>query len=125
MGLRMALKKENNGLYCEFPGAYWCIDDIAMGKDGATDVMVHFFFSAYPSREAKQMAGETAELLPFGGGPSHFYQPVLYRWEGLFRATDIFPDGMLVTEAAQKEVMYPFVKAYLNLTEAEDILEEV
>jgi len=124
MALTMALLKENNPLYCDFPEAYWSIDDIAMGKIGADEPMVRFSFTAYPSREAKYLTSQPIPGVGFGGAAKPVYEPALYHWEGQFRASDIFLDGMPVTESAQKAILYPFVKAYLGLTEAVDVLED-
>lgn len=48
----------------------------------------------------------------------------LYRWVGMFRASDIFPDGIPTTTTAQLAILYPFVKQYLNLVDVVDVLEE-
>lgn len=124
MALRMALPKENNPAYMDFSDAYWCIDDIAMGKIGADEPMVRFTFTAYPSREAKYKTSQPIPGFGFGSASKPVYEPALYRWEGQFRASDIFPTGMPVTEAAQKAILYPFVKTYLGLTNSVDVLED-
>ena len=123
MGLQFSLHKEYNSLYQDFPTAYWSVDNIALGKDGDA-VMVRFEFTAYPSREAKQQENTQVSPLSFGGSVFPHVQAALYQWVGLFSAAVIFPDGMPITEAAQKEVLYPFIKTYLQLSDAVDILEE-
>ena len=123
MGLLCALHKEYNCLYQDFPTAYWSVDNIALGKDG-DGVMVRFEFTAYPSREAKQQENTLVSQLLFGGPVFPHVQAALYQWVGLFSAVEIFPDGMPITEAAQKDVLYPFIKEYLQLSDAVDVLEE-
>lgn len=124
MGLIMPLPKENNPLYYDFPQAYWSIDEIVMGKIGADEPIVRFTFTAYPSREAKGMTNQMIPNIGFGGASVSLYQSALYRWTGQFRAFNIFPDGMPITESAQKAILYPFVKSFLGLTNAVDVLED-
>jgi hypothetical protein len=123
MGLQFALHKENNAFYTDFPEAYWAVDNIAMGKDGSA-VMVRFEFTAYPSREAKHLQNSRVAPLAFGGPVFPHVNSALYQWVGLFQAEEIFPNGMPVSEDAQKDIMYPFIKNYLGLSDAIDVLEQ-
>jgi hypothetical protein len=42
----------------------------------------------------------------------------------MFRASDIFPDGIPTTTVQQLAILYPFVKQYLDLVDVVDVLEE-
>jgi hypothetical protein len=48
----------------------------------------------------------------------------LYRWDALFPAAMIFTGGIPISRAGQLAVLYPFVKQYLNLVDAIDVLEK-
>lgn len=122
MGLQFTLPKENNAFYTDFPDAYWSVDNISMGKDGDA-VMVRFEFTAYPSREAKLNQDAMVNQLAFGGPVFPHVNAALYRWVGLFQAIELFPEGMPIEESDQKDVLYAFVKSYLGLTDAIDVLE--
>jgi hypothetical protein len=123
MGLQFTLPKENNAFYTDVIDAYWSIDDIAMGKDGDA-IMVRFEFTAYPSREAKLMQNTMVGQLMFGGPIFPHVNAALYQWIGLFQASEIFPDGMPIEESAQKDTLYPFIKDFLGLLDAIDVLED-
>lgn len=124
MGLLMNLPKQDNVLYIDFNNAYWSIDSIIFsnGSDGIN--YCTFTFNAYGSREAKLMNLTPIELtLQFGGPIGIAYTPKLHQWEGSFKSTDLFPTGIPVNESDQKDVLYMFIKSYLNLTDYTDVLE--
>jgi hypothetical protein len=125
MGLSFTLNKEDNHLYCDFAEAYWSIDDIAFYTTGNNITMVRFNFNAYASRDAKLLRSTTITPLHHFGGPcSTVVDPLLYQWCGEFDASTIFPNGIPTSVNEQKIILYAFVKSYLNLTDAVDVLEE-
>lgn len=124
MALQMDLNRGSNHLYVDWIAAYWVIENIRVGnQDGIATVA--FDFCAYPSREAR-LANLTmvSSSLPFGGPARVAVEPVLYQWTAVFPATAVFGESLPLTEAGQRAVLYPFVKSYLGLTEAVDVLEE-
>ena len=128
MGLLMDLPKEHNSLYHDFTDAYWAIAKVSFGSQGGDgSVMTSFEFAAFPTRESKK-ATETfqeATSLPTFGGPIYgIVDSCIYRWMGMFRASDIFADGIPTTTAGQLALLYPFVKRYLDLVDVVDVLEE-
>jgi hypothetical protein len=128
MGILMQLPKEANTLYFHFDTAYWAIENVSFGSQGGDgSVMVSFLFTAYPNRDAKQKTASLEQVQQFSmfGGPiSTMYEAQLYRWAGLFRASDIFAHGIPTSFTEQLAILYPFVKTYLNLADATDVLEE-
>ncbi|MFA7126356.1 MAG: hypothetical protein WC182_02175 [Bacilli bacterium] len=128
MGLLMNLPKENNSMYLDFLEAYWAIGKISFGSNGGDgSVMCSFNFSAYPNRDSKKATEALVEPSIMGGfgGPLHsVVDSCLYRWTGLFRASDIFPTGIPTTSDEQLALLYPFVKQYLNLVDVVDVLED-
>ena len=128
MGIMMRLPKEANTLYYDFESAYWAIENISFGSQGGDgSVMVSFLFSAYPNRDAKQKTTsleQVQQFSTFGGPTSMMYEAQLYQWAGIFRASDIFLHGIPTSFTEQLAILYPFIKAYLNLDEATDVLEE-
>lgn len=128
MGLLMDLPKECNSLHHDFNQAYWSIEDISFASQGSDgSVMVAFMFHAYPDREAKRKTLLFEEALPFrtfGGPITQTVNARLYRWAGLFTASLIFPNGIPTTRNGQMAAMYPYVKSYLNLGDATDVLED-
>jgi hypothetical protein len=128
VGIVMDLDKSQNALFHQFEQAYWAIENVAFGSDGADgSVMVSFNFSAYPSRESKKAMEQLTEPVSngkFGGPVMNIVESTLYRWSGIFRASDIFAVGIPVLKEEQLEILYPFVKSYLKLTDAQDVLEE-
>jgi hypothetical protein len=125
MGLQFDLNKENNILYTDFYDAYWSIEDISIESYGGA-VMVRFTFYAYPSRESKTKTInlESVTQLDFGGAMSTVSNGRLYQWDGAFTASDVFPDGIPVTTEGQLEILYPYIKEYLGLSDAVDVLED-
>ncbi len=120
MGLQLTLAKENNRQYSDYVDAYWSVDDI-----GYTTRTVSFRLNCYPSREAKyrnlnQMPGST---LPVGSASPEVYDTILYSWETYAMITDIFPQGIPLSEDEQKTAVYNWVKAYTKLP-FEDVLED-
>jgi hypothetical protein len=125
MGLSFDLRKEDNHLYCGFASAYWSIDGIAFYTTTGNITMVRFDFNAYASRDAKLLRSTAiAPLLQFGGPCSTVVDPLLYQWCGEFDAGAIFPNGIPTPVDEQKIVLYAFVKSYLGLSDAFDVLED-
>lgn len=125
MGLSFDLQKEDNHLYNDFPDAYWSVDNIAFYTTTNNITMVRFDFNAYASRNAKQFrSSRITPTLQFGGPCSSVVDPLLYQWCGEFDASGIFPNGIPTSVSDQKSVLYVFIKSYLGLTEAVDVLEE-
>lgn len=124
MGLIAPLLKRDNHLHVDFPDAYWSIDNIGFyTSNGIT--MLRFDFCAYPSREVKLDAGKTlSPALEFGGPCSQVVEPVLYRWAAEFDAGLVFPSGIPTSVDAQKEILYPMVKGFLQMTDAVNVLED-
>ncbi len=48
----------------------------------------------------------------------------IFTREQMARASDIFAVGIPILKEEQLEILYPFVKSYLKLTDAQDVLEE-
>ncbi len=89
--------------------------------------MTSFEFAAFPSRESKKATEsfqEATSLPTFGGPIPGIVDSCLYRWVAMFRASDIFTEGIPTTTTAQLAVLYPFVKQYLDLVDVVDVLEE-
>lgn len=131
MAFNMFLAKENNHMYMDVL-AYWCIEDVVIdtsvsytdaGKD--TQTVVSFVLRAYPAREAKSKTGvPISSTLGFGSPSTIAVNPALYEWRAAFKVEDIFADGIPTTLNGQLAVLYPFVKDYLGLKDAIDIIEE-
>lgn len=123
MALKMLLKKEHNHLHYDFPDAYWRIEDVNFGNlDGNTIVV--FKLAAYPNRGSAQMLNqEVGSISAFGSPANTLINNILYGWVASFRADTIFTDGIPLLESEQRAILYPFVKEYLNLTDAVDVLE--
>jgi hypothetical protein len=121
----MALAKENNILFYDFPNAYWVIEDVRFSnQDGVS--YTAFEFNAYPSREASKRQGEAiSPSLAFGGAVKLAIDPRLYNWVCIESTSVLFPNGIPITEDEQKVTLYPFVKTYLGLSDAVDLLEDV
>ncbi len=128
MGLLMDLPKECNSLHHDFDQAYWSIEDISFASQGSNgSVMVSFMFHAYPDREAKRKTLSFEEVQPFrtfGGSIEQSFHARLYRWAGLIEASLIYPNGIPTTRSGQLAVLYPYVKSYLDLVDAMDVLED-
>lgn len=124
MAIIKTLPKEHNHMYYDFPDAYWRIEDINFGNvEGITKVS--FRFTAYPNKEASlKWYEETQPMLNFGGPNGYNVENRLYTWVALFDANEIFTNGIPATEAEQRNVLYNFIKLYLELTDYEDVFEE-
>ncbi len=123
MGLLMDLKKENNGLYMDILPAYWSIEDVRF-ENAEGESYTLFSLLAYPSRESKLVQRqEVTSSLGFGGPSGEVVDSVLYRWDALFKTDLIFPQGIPIQEAEQKDAVYPFVIDYLELTDYEPVFE--
>ena len=124
MGLQMALHKESNFLFHDFPTAYWCIENLRYVHNNGINYTV-FDFNAYPSRDAKYRQGlQIINQYEFGTAEGLAYNPRLYHWEAVFETAAIFPDGIPLSEASQKDTLYVLVKSYLGLADAIDVLED-
>jgi hypothetical protein len=131
MAFQMNLAKENNHMYMDV-SAYWCIEDVVMdtsvsytedGKD--TQTVVSFVLRAYPSRAAKMKTGvPVATSLGFGGPASIAVNSALYEWRAVFKVEDVFSGDVPATLNGQLAVLYPFVKNYLGINDAIDVIEE-
>jgi hypothetical protein len=120
MGIIMTLPKEDSILYHTFADAYWSIDNIVFANGNGISYC-SFEFNAYPSREAKHKSLEPVTLTLSHGGPIGLaYQSLLHQWQATFPTCDIFPAGIPVSESDQKDVLYAFVKSYLQLNEYRD-----
>lgn len=125
MGLLMKLPKEDNALYTDFDQAYWSIEDI-MFANGNGEAYVEFGFYAYPSRESK---ARNMEPLPtpsfaFGGATGIAFSTRLYQWQETVGVAQLFPDGIPLSESAQKDVLYSYVKERCGLVDYTDVLED-
>lgn len=119
MGLLLTLAKENNRQYFDYVDAYWSVDDIVY-----TTQIISFRLNCYPSREAKyknlnQMPEST---LPIGSASPEVYDTVMYSWETYAMITDIFPQGIPLSEDEQKTAVYNWVKLHTGLP-FEDVFE--
>lgn len=131
MGFTMKLAKENNHLYADFDNAYWSIDNVEFsthityeGDVKTSTPIVSFSLRAYASRDAKIKEGKGfSSTLSFGGANALAYNPCLYEWKGIFETSLIFTSDIPTSEAEQKDVLYTFVKEYLQLTDYTDVIE--
>lgn len=125
MGFVMELNKQDNVLYIPFPNAYWSIDNIIFTTAGG-EAYCEFSLNAWGSREAKHKELYPLEELSFGvGGPTGLaYAPKLYEWLATFPTLSLFPDDIPVAESEQREVLYAFVKDYLQLENYLDVFED-
>lgn len=122
MAIQMNLLKEFNHMYTDFLNAYWVIENINIAYIDKTS-KINIQFCCYPSREAYKSIGTEIQHLRFGGSIRQNYNTKLYEFYGIFLASEIFPDGIPNTREAQLNVLYPFIKNYLNLTESKDVFE--
>ncbi|GEM_PF-3445739 len=128
MGLLMDLPKECNAVDHDFPMAYWSVESVSFASDGPdSSVMVSFLLQAYPDRDSKVRTASFAQAASF----RDFGEPIgrtvdarLYRWAALLPAAMVFTGGIPLSRASQLAVLYPFVKQYLGLMDAVDVLEE-
>lgn len=125
MAFTMKLDKQNNFFKQDFNDAYWRLENISIGNYQG-EAIVQFQLKAYPNRESV-LTYETTPPVPRTdfGGPTNIYEiPSLYHWNGSFPAVDIFPNGIPTSETEQKNILYLFVKDYLELTGFTDVFEE-
>lgn len=124
MGLKLTLPQTDNYLYKEFVDAYWSVDGIEFVPiNGETHVK--FNLNTYPSRDSKMKTGQEVENtgIPYGSSYRSTYTPILHQWNGMFKASLIFPNGIPLSEAEQKQALYSFVKEYTGLP-FDDVFEE-
>ena len=117
MALSLTVKKQDNPLFIEFIDAYWCVENINFSTIDK-QMYVSFNLNTYPSREARYKnlypIEQTGEI-PIGGASKIAYDTTLRRWEATFRAIDIFPEGIPMTEDEQKLILYEWIKDYTKL----------
>lgn len=125
MGLLMKLPKEDNALYTDFDQAYWSIEDIMFANLNG-QAYVEFSLFAYPSRETKPKNMEPMPTPTFVvGGPTNIaYSTRLYQWRESALTDQLFPDGIPLSESAQKDVLYSYVKERCCLVDYTDVLED-
>lgn len=124
MGLKLTLPATDNFIGQEFTDAYWSIDNITFTNyEGVS--YVSFDLDTYASRDAKLLSGQNVPNtgIAYGGSYRTVYEPILHKWEASFRSETVFPNGIPISEAAQKDVLYVFVKEYTGLP-FEDVFEE-
>lgn len=119
MGLKLTLEKENNRLYHDFVDAYWSVDGITYSTK-----TVSFTLNCYPSREAKYKhnANMDTPTLPVGSASPEVFYTILYSWQTYAMITDIFPDGIPLSEDEQKTAIYNWIKSTTNLP-FDDVIE--
>ncbi len=123
MAFSMDLSKDNNSLHHDFLDAYWMVDHLRF-ENAAGENYTLFSLLAFPSRESRlAQRQEVASTLDFGGPSGEVVDSVLYRWDAVFKTDLIFPLGIPIQEAEQKDALYPFVIAYLELTDYEPVFE--
>ena len=120
MGLQLTLSKENSRLYTNFKDAYWSVDSISY-----TTTALRFKLNCYPSREAKYKHNNEmpTSTLPIGSASPLVYFTILYTWETYVTTSEIFPNGIPLSEDEQKTAIYEWIKAYTNL-DFTDVLED-
>lgn len=120
MGLKLTLGKETNRLYHDFIDAYWAVTSISYDTD-----RVWFTLSCFPTRDSKLKNLATIETpsIGFGAVSPSVVGSELYRWDGVFNITDIFPQGIPLSSDDQKTTIYNFIKRYTELP-FEDVFEE-
>ena len=129
----MNIEKENNHLHHDF-FAYWCIEDVIIDTavsyneagNKSTNTIVNFGLRANPSREAKvKEAYPIKPELPFGGPSSIATNSRLYEWNASFLAQDVFGESIPSSLEGQLSVLYDFVKEYLELSNREDLVDDL
>ncbi len=123
MGLQLTVPKTANALYADFIDAYWRIDDIIFSNANG-ESYVTFELNTYPSRESANMSKKPLNDSTFsvGGATAIAYSTCIRSWQAQFKTADVFTNGIPVTEAEQKQVLYALVKSYTQLNFA-DVLE--
>ena len=124
MGLGLSIGRQDNVMYADFTDAYWKVDGIMFTNMGG-ESHVTFSLDAYPSREASKRTLEPISYsgtIPVGGAVGIAYGPRLWHWEASFKTSEVFTNGIPMTEAEQKDVLYGLVKGYTGLPFT-DVLE--
>lgn len=122
----MNLDKSSNKVCNDFIDAYWTIEDIGYGsKDG--EMYCNFGFNAYADRDAKLINNQSIPLTQYswGGAGTPVYNTKLYTWRSVIRANEIFPDGVPTLERDQKDILYAFLKDFLQLRDFTDVFEDL
>lgn len=125
MGLQLSVSKQDNAVYADFVDAYWKIEGIAFFNSNG-DGFVSFELNTYPSREAsKKVLDSLVQTgnIPVGGAETIVYKPRIRQWQASFKTSEVFPNGIPITESAQKDVLYQLVKSYTGL-QFSDVLED-
>lgn len=124
MGILMRLPATDNHIGIDLEDAYWSIDNITIANySGVSYVM--FEFNTYASRNAKHLANTTVPNtnIGFGGSERVTYSPILHKFETSFASSAVFPNGIPITEAGQKDLLYTYLKEYLSLSNYTDVFE--
>lgn len=125
MGFLIALPKESNGMYTDYPNAYWYLDNIRTIYENGTQLVL-YDVSAYPSRDVKNHQGYWLKsAYPFGNPMRTNVDACLYRFTDKHPAVELFPDGMPADLSQVKSILYNHFKTYLNELGVEytDVLE--
>ncbi len=124
MGLKLTVNKADNALYADFIDAYWRIDNIVFSNANGVGY-VAFELNTYPSRESANINKSpiASNTFPIGGTTAIAYSTKIRTWLASFKTAEVFTDGIPLTEAGQKDVLYALVKSYTNLS-FEDVLED-
>lgn len=126
MGLKLTLPKTDNAVGVDFVDAYWSIEDIAFEHNPIEKVMyVRFRLTTYPNRECKYINGQEVpnSAILYGTSEEALYGTLLHVWTELMPASEVFPEGVPLSEDEQKQVLYEFVKTYTGLP-FEDVFED-
>lgn len=119
MGLKLTLEKENNQIYHTFEDAYWAVKEIRYTTEDMYAKLI-----CYPSRESSHMQGEVvSSSLPVGGPYLPIVDSALYQWEFTAKISEVFPEGIPLSQNEQKTAIYEWVKSYTRLP-FEDVLED-
>lgn len=125
MGLKLTVNKEDNSLYADFIDAYWRVDNIVFSNANG-ESYVSFELNTYPSRESASMNLQpiTTNTFPVGGATAIAYNTKIRTWLATFKTNEVFTGSIPLSEAEQKDIIYPFIKAYTGITDWVDVLEE-
>lgn len=119
MGLQLTLEKEKNQMYHTFEDAYWAVKEIRYTTEDMYAKLL-----CYPSRESSHVQGiVVSSSLTVGGSYLPIVDSALYQWEFTAPISEVFPDGIPLSQNEQKTAIYEWVKSYTGLP-FEDVLED-
>ena len=119
MGLQLTLEKDKNQMYHTFEDVYWAVKEIRYTTEDMYAKLL-----CYPSRESSHVQGSVvSSSLPVGGPYLPIVDSALYQWEFTEKISEVFPDGIPLSENEQKTAIYEWVKVYTGLP-FEDVLED-